>query len=95
MARAKRAAGQFAHEAFDALVAAGEAAGIDEILPDGHGVAAPREPHLDGVAMHRTGAGRRRRRRGSVARPVLRQSRWSPLGRFCADRTVGYRNRQH
>ena len=55
-----RAAEHLAHEALDALVAAG----IDQVLPDGHGVAAPREPHLDGVAMHRAGAGRRRRRRG-------------------------------
>src|SRR6266496_6547820 len=34
-----RTADQLAHEALDALVAASEAAGIDQILPDRHGVA--------------------------------------------------------
>ena len=53
------AAGQLAHEALDALVATLEAAGIDQVLPDRHGVAAAGEPQLDGVAMHRAGAGRR------------------------------------
>ena len=54
-----RAAEQFAYEALDALIAAGEAAGVDQILPDGHGVAAAGEPQFDGVAMHRTRTGRR------------------------------------
>jgi hypothetical protein len=35
-----RAADQLAHEALDALIATSEAAGIDQILPDRHGVAA-------------------------------------------------------
>src|SRR4030095_15845620 len=54
-----RAAEQFAYEALDALIATGEAAGVDQILPDGHGVAAAGEPQFDGVAMHRTRTGRR------------------------------------
>ena len=54
-----RAAEQFAYEALDALIAAGEAASIDEILPDGHSVAAAGEPQFDSVAMHRTRTGRR------------------------------------
>ena len=54
-----RAAEQFAYEALDALIAAGEAAGVDQILPDGHGVAAAGEPQFDSVAMHRTRTGRR------------------------------------
>src|SRR6266481_4597970 len=54
-----RAAEQFAYEALDALIATGEAAGVDEILPDGHGVAAAGEPQFDGVTMHRTSTGRR------------------------------------
>ena len=56
---------QLANEALDALIAAGEAAGIDQILPDRHGVAAAGEPQFDGVPMHGEGTGRRRR--GAVA----------------------------
>src|SRR5664279_735109 len=63
-----RTADQLAHEALDALIAAGEAAGVDQILPDGHGVAAAGEPQFDGVAMHRTRAGRRWRRHRRPAR---------------------------
>src|ERR1035441_1871702 len=44
-----RAAEQFAYEALDALIATGEAAGVDEIPPDSHGVAAAGEPQFDGV----------------------------------------------
>ena len=46
---------QFVHKALDALIAAGEAAGVDQILPDRHGVAAAGEPKFDGVndAPHR------------------------------------------
>jgi hypothetical protein len=36
-----------------------EAASVDEILPDGHSVAAAGEPQFDSVAMHRTRTGRR------------------------------------
>jgi hypothetical protein len=47
------------HKALDALIAAGEAAGVDQILPDRHGVAVAGEPKFDGVTMRRTGARRR------------------------------------
>ena len=57
------AAAQLAHEALDALIAAGEAVVVDQVLPDRHGVAAAGEPQFDGVAMHRARAGRRWRRR--------------------------------
>jgi hypothetical protein len=56
-----RAAEQFAHEALDALVAPGEAAGVDQVLPDRHGVATTSEPQFNGVPMHGARAGRRRR----------------------------------
>src|ERR1039457_1796229 len=76
------AAGQLAHEALDALIAAGEAAGSDQILPDRHGVAAARESQFDGVAMHRTRAGRRLRRRRFCSR-IYAKVGGHLYGRFC------------
>src|SRR5450756_2078831 len=76
---------QLAHEALDALIAAGEAAGIDEILPDRHGVAAAREPQFDGVPMHRAGAGRRRRR--FLSRHYAKVG-GHLYGRFCVGRVA-------
>jgi hypothetical protein len=71
---------EFADKALDALIAAGEAARVDQILPDGHGVAASGEPHVDGFLMGFAGAGRwtaagmrlgfRRRLRGQLCGKV-------------------------
>ena len=79
------AAGQLAHEALDALVAAREAAGVDQVLPDRHGVAATGEPQFDGVAMHGARAGRRRRRRRLLGGSHAKVG-GHPDGRFCVDR---------
>ena len=49
---------QLADEALDALVAAGEAVVVDQVLPDGLGVAALAERELDEVAVGLAGAGR-------------------------------------
>ena len=79
-----RAADQLAHEALDALVAAREATGVDQVLPDRHGVAAPREPQFDGVTMHGARAGRswcRRRLLGESHAKVGGHAN----GRFCVD----------
>jgi len=38
--RAGLGAAQFAHETLHALVAVGEAIPVDQVLPDGHGIAA-------------------------------------------------------
>jgi len=45
------------HEALHALVATGEAVLGDQVLPDGHGVAAAAEPHVDGLPVRLAGAG--------------------------------------
>ena len=42
----RRRSAQLADEALDALIAAGEAVVVHQVLPDGHGVAAPRQPQL-------------------------------------------------
>src|ERR1019366_2283683 len=76
------AADQLAHEALDALIAAGEAAGIDQILPDRHGIAAAGEPQFDGVPMHRAGAGRRLRRHRFCSR-IYAKVGGHLYGRFC------------
>jgi len=80
-----RTADQLAHEALDALIAAGEAADIDQILPDGHGIASAGEPQFDGVPMHRAGAGRRRRRRRFGSRRYAKVG-GHLYGRFCVGR---------
>ena len=67
---------QTADEALDALIATGEAAAIDQILPDGLGVAALRESQLDGFLV---GLAETRRW------PALRFPRCRRLSRrFCA-----------
>jgi len=43
------AAEHLAHEAFDALIAASEAAGVDQVLPDRHGIATTRQTQFDGI----------------------------------------------
>jgi hypothetical protein len=48
---------KLAHEAPHALVATSETAGIDQILPNGHGVAAPRNPDFNRVSVWLAGAG--------------------------------------
>ena len=53
-----RGALQFPDEAPNALIAAGEAAEIHQVLPDAHGVAALGESDFDRVAVGCTGAGR-------------------------------------
>lgn len=50
-------AGVPAHEAFDALVAAGETVIVDQVLPDGLGIPAAGEGFLDDVAERLAGAG--------------------------------------
>ena len=50
-------AAQFTHEALDALIAAAKAVLINQVLPDGHGVAAAVKPELDGLAIRLAGAG--------------------------------------
>ena len=50
---------QLGDEATDALVAGGETAGVHQILPDGHGVAATGEPEFDQVPVGRASACRR------------------------------------
>ena len=50
---------QLADEALDAVVAAGEAVVVHQVLPDGHGVAAARQRQLDDFAVRLAGAGRR------------------------------------
>src|ERR1019366_5439352 len=47
----RRPATQTTEEALDALIATGEAAAIDQILPDGLGVAALRQSPLDGFPV--------------------------------------------
>lgn len=49
---------KFADETSDALIPAGEAAGVNQILPDRFGVAASGETHFDRLPMRVTGAGR-------------------------------------
>ena len=83
----RRAADQLAHEALDALVAAREAAGVDQVLPDRHGVAATGQPHFDGVAMYRAGAGRRRRHRRLLGGSHAKVG-GHPDGRFCVNRVA-------
>ena len=46
-----------AHEALHALVAAGEAVLGDQVLPDGHGIAAAADPQVDGFPVLLAGAG--------------------------------------
>jgi hypothetical protein len=48
---------QFAHEALDAFVAAWEAALIDQVPPDGHGVATAGQAQLDRFAVGIADAG--------------------------------------
>ena len=50
-------AAQFAHEAVDRLIAAAIAVLINQVLPDGHGVAPAVKPKLDGLAIRLAGAG--------------------------------------
>jgi hypothetical protein len=58
--RVRRAlAAELAHEAAHTGVAAGELMLIDEVLPDGHGVAAAAERQLDQLAIRFAGAGGR------------------------------------
>ena len=64
------AAAELADESPDALIAAGEAADVDQILPDRHGVAALREPQFDGFPEGFAGAGRR-----TALRPRFRPCR--------------------
>ena len=71
-------ADQLANETLDALVAARETAGIDQILPDRHGVAAAGEAQFDGVSMDRAGAGGERFRRRLHAKVGGHR-----YGRFC------------
>ena len=56
-ALAARAAPQLADEAFDALVAAGEAVVIDQVLVNGLGVATLAERELDEVEVRLADAG--------------------------------------
>src|ERR1700677_2697533 len=55
---------QLANEAFDALIAASESVLIDQVLPDGHGIAAARQTQLDRFAVRIAGAGWAGRTRG-------------------------------
>ena len=73
---------QFAHEALDTLIAAGEAAGVDQILPDRHGVAAAGEPQFDSVPMHRARTG------ATVTSSGARYAKVGDhrYGRFCVGR---------
>ena len=50
-------AAQLAHEALHALGAAGEAVLIDQVLPDGHRIAAAAESEFDGLAVGLTSTG--------------------------------------
>ena len=74
-------AAQFAYEALDAFIGAGEAVPVHHLLPDRHGVAAAREPILDEFAEGFADAGGscwwcRRCLLFPLSTP--RQSRWSP-----------------
>ena len=82
------AAEQFAHEALDTLIAAGEAARIDQVLPDRHGVATAREPQFDGVPMHGARAGGHRRWRRFFIRNFARIG-GDRCGRFWVSGIVG------
>jgi hypothetical protein len=67
----------------DALILGSETAGIHQLPPDRHGVAAKRQSQLNHFAVRFAGAGRgtaTRLRRGLVPLhpPTPRQSRWSP-----------------
>ena len=85
-------AAKLADEAPDALVAGGEAAGVHQILPDRHGVAAMGEPEFDGVPVGPAGAGRwtaaglRFGRRGCAAGQLRAKVGGHLTGRFCGDR---------
>ena len=81
---------KLAHEALNALIAAGEAGHINQVLPDGRGVAAMGEPHVDGLSMKLTGAGRgtttglrRRRRQRSSTRRLRAEAGGHLIGWFC------------
>ena len=50
-------AASLAHEALHALVAARESVLGNQILPDGHGIAAAAEPQVDGFPVRLAGAG--------------------------------------
>jgi hypothetical protein len=56
MGLARERAPQPADEALDAVVVAGEAVVVDEVLPDGHGVAAAGDAELDDLAVGLAGA---------------------------------------
>ena len=47
---------QLANEALDALIAVRKAVLGDQVLPDGHGIAATREPEFDQLAVRLAGA---------------------------------------
>ena len=73
-------AAQLAHEALDALIAAGETVLGHQILPDGHGIAAAAEPQFDGFPVWLAGAGPRTHERAArhfvwLLAPLPRQSR--------------------
>jgi len=56
MGLARGRAPELADEALDAVVVAGEGVVVDQVLPDGHGVAAAGEAELDDLAVGLAGA---------------------------------------
>ena len=85
---------QIPYEAPHALITGVEAADVHEVLPNGHGVAAPREPDFDRVAVRRAGAGRwtaagfRLGRNGCAGGQLRAKVGGHHVGRFCAGRMV-------
>ena len=74
-------AAQFAYEAFDARILAGEAVIVDQVLPNRLGIPAPGEPQFDRLAVGFAGTGGGAATRGWLwdTRRAVAQSRGTPL----------------